>query len=85
MTATLWRTAFRSAPHNLYTSYAKLETLTKRLGGTAPLTASEFTFEDALPDSARLVGGQIVVPYEHNDVVYNYDWTTNTYPRTVSF
>jgi hypothetical protein len=84
MSGYMWRTAFRSAPHNLYTSYAKLETLTKRLGGTAPLTASEFTFEDALPGSARLVGGQIVVPYEHNDVVYNYDWTTNTYPRTVS-
>ena len=25
----MWRTAFRSAPHNLYTSYAKLEALTE--------------------------------------------------------
>ncbi len=80
----MWRTSFRAAPHNLYTSYARLETLTKKLGGTAPLTTSPFTFEDALPGSARLVGGQIVVPYAQNDVVYNYDWETNTYPRTVS-
>jgi hypothetical protein len=80
----MWRTSFRGRPHNLYTSYAKLEALTVKLGGTAPFTTSPFTFEDALPGSARLVGGQIVVPYEHNDVVYNYDWQTNTYPRSVS-
>ncbi len=80
----MWRTSFREAPHNLYTSYAKLETLTTKLGGTAPVTTSPFNFEDALPGSARLMGGQIVVPYEHNVIVYNYDWTTNTYPRSAT-
>jgi hypothetical protein len=84
MSGYMWRTSFRVAPHNLYTSYAKLETLTSKLGGTAPLATSPFTFEDALPGSARLEGGQVVVPYAQNDVVYDYDWKTNTYPRTVS-
>jgi hypothetical protein len=80
----MWRTSFRTAPHNLYTSYAKLDALTVKLGGTAPFTTSPFTFEDALPGRARLVGGQIVVPYSKNVIVYSYDWQTNTYPRSVS-
>jgi hypothetical protein len=84
MSGYMWRTSFRAAPHNLYTSYAKLEALTVKIGGTAPLTTSEFTFADPLPPSSRLVGGQIIVPYSQNTIVYNYDWATNSYPRTVS-
>jgi hypothetical protein len=84
MSGYMWRVGFRPSPHNLYTSYAKLEALTKKLGGTAPLTTSQFTFADQLAGSDRPVGGQIVVPYSANHVVYNYDWKTNTYPRSVS-
>jgi hypothetical protein len=84
MSGYMWRTSFRTAPHNLYTSYAKLETLTTKLGGTAPLTTSPFVFEDPLPGNQRLQGGEIVVPYPQNTIVYNYDWKTNTYLRSVS-
>jgi hypothetical protein len=84
MSGYMWRTSFRTAPHNLYTSYAKLETLTTKLGGTAPLTTSPFVFEDQLPGNQRLQGGEIVVPYPQNTIVYNYDWNTNTYLRSVS-
>jgi len=84
MSGYMWRTGFRSSPHNLYTSYAKMESLTKRLGGTSPLTTSEWTFADDLPAFKRPEGGQIVIPYSANHVIYNYDWKTNTYPRNVS-
>jgi hypothetical protein len=84
MSGYMWRTAFRIAPHNLYSSYDKLEFLTRRIGGKAPLATPLYTFMDPLPASSRLVGSQIIVPYAANTVVYNYDWKTNTYPRTVS-
>lgn len=84
MSGYMWRTAFRASPHNLYTSYPKLWSLTQKLGGTAPLTQSNFTFADALPASSRLVGGRIAVGYSVNSILYNYDWKTNTYPRSVS-
>jgi hypothetical protein len=80
----MWRTAFRVSPHNLYTNYARLETLTQKLGGKAPLTTSQFIFADPPPVSARPTGGTIVVPYTFNNVSYTYDPVTNTYPRTVS-
>jgi hypothetical protein len=83
MSGYMWRTAFRAAPHNLYSSYNKLEALTQRLGGKAALTTSPFTFADPLPASSRLVGGTITIPYSANHVSYAYDWKTNTYPRTV--
>ena len=84
MSGYMWRTIFRVAPHNLYSSYNKLEQLLVKIGGKAPLTKSNFTFADDLPGSDRPVGSQIVVPYSENHVVYNYDRKTNTYPRTVT-
>jgi hypothetical protein len=80
----MWRTVFRERPHNLYTSYAKIYSLLRQVGGTAPLSTPLFTFADALPPSARPMGSSIIVPYDANNVVYNYDWKTNTYPRSVS-
>jgi hypothetical protein len=84
MSGYMWRVSFRASPHNLYTSYAKLEALTQKIGGTAPLTTSNFTFADQLAGSDRPAAGTIYVPYLYNDVSYTYDWRTNTYPRTVS-
>jgi hypothetical protein len=80
----MWRTGFRVAPHNLYSSYAKLEQLTNKIGGKAPLATSQFVFADALPAGSRPIGGSITVPYSSNSVSYNYNHDTNTYPRRVS-
>jgi hypothetical protein len=84
MSGYMWRTAFRISPHNLYTSFAKLEALTRRLGGTDPLTKSPFIFTDDQSVRTRSQGLTITIPYSYNHVVYAYDYKTNTYPRTVT-
>ena len=64
----MWRTTFRVSPHNLYTNFARLATLTNSIGGKAPLTTSQFIFADPPAVSARPVGGTIVVPYTFNRI-----------------
>ena len=80
----MWRVTYKAAPHNLYSSAAKLRALADKLGATAPFTKSPWTFADAAPTQNRPIGGTIVVPYQANRVVYNYDRATNTYPRSVT-
>ena len=80
----MWRVGFKVAPHNLYTSYAKLWTLGQKLGAKNPLETSPFTFGDASSLDARPIGGTITVGYRANTITYVYDRATNTYPRTVS-
>lgn len=80
----LWRITTRYAPHNVYTSGAKLEALAKRLGATAKQTESPWTFVDDPPLARRPVGGSIVVPYPENRIRYVYERTTDRYVRSVT-
>lgn len=80
----MWRTTFRVAPHNLYTSYASIWALAQHLGAKAPLSTPAFTFGDAVPVQSRPSGGMIDIAYDANNVLYSYDPLTNTYPRSVS-
>lgn len=80
----LWRITSRFAPHNVYSSGAKLEQLAARLKATAPQTTSPYTFrDDALP-ALRPASGSIVVPYLANRISYSYDPVTNRYRRSVT-
>lgn len=80
----LWRITTRLAPHNVYTSGAKLEALARRLRATAPRTTSPWTFQEDAPAAQRPVGGTIVVPYPANRIVYTYQAATNRYLRGVT-
>lgn len=80
----LWRITTRFAPHNVYTSTAKLDQLEARLKATAPQTTSPYTFVDDAVPAVRPVGGAIVVPYLANRISYTYDPATNRYRRAVS-
>jgi hypothetical protein len=80
----LWRISTRFAPHNVYTSGAKLEQLAARLKATAPQTTSPYTFEDDALPALRPVSGTIVVPYLANRISYTYDPKTNRYRRAVT-
>ncbi len=80
----LWRITTRFAPHNVYTSTAKMDLLETRLKATAPQTASPYTFKDDALPSQRPVSGSIVVPYLANRISYTYDPATNHYRRAVT-
>lgn len=80
----LWRITTRFAPHNVYSSGAKLRALATRLGATAPQATSPWTFTDDPPLARRPVGGTIVVPYPANRITYVYDRSTDRYRRSVT-
>ncbi|MGZ6312325.1 MAG: DUF3048 domain-containing protein [Candidatus Limnocylindrales bacterium] len=80
----LWRVTTRFAPHNVYSSGAKLEALAKRVGATAPLSQAAWTFRDDLAFARRPNGGSIVVPYSYNRISYTYDPFSNRYRRAVT-
>jgi Protein of unknown function (DUF3048) N-terminal domain/Protein of unknown function (DUF3048) C-terminal domain len=80
----MWRITRRFAPHNVYSSGAKLEQLAARVKATAPQTTSPYTFEDDAVPALRPVSGSIVVPYLLNRISYTYDPKTNRYRRAVT-
>jgi hypothetical protein len=80
----LWRITTRYAPHNVYSSGAKLQALAKRVGATDPLAKAAWTYADDAAYAARPTSGSIVVPYPYNRISYTYDPFTNRYRRAVT-
>jgi Protein of unknown function (DUF3048) N-terminal domain/Protein of unknown function (DUF3048) C-terminal domain len=79
-----FRVNTRFAPHNLYTTGARLRSLAKRMGAKdQPYTAAWHFAPDA-PLAQRPYGGTITVGYPANLIKYAYDRATNTYLRSVT-
>jgi Protein of unknown function (DUF3048) N-terminal domain/Protein of unknown function (DUF3048) C-terminal domain len=81
---TFHRVTTRFAPHNLYTSGAKLRALGKRLGAADKLATAIWHFAPDAPLDQRPYGGSITVGYPQNLIRYTYDRATNTYLRSVT-
>ena len=81
---TFFRLKTRFAPHNLYTTGAMLRALGTRLGAKDQAYSPVWQFAPDAPLEARPVGGTIGVRYSANTILYTYDRTTNTYPRSVT-
>ncbi len=78
------RVTFRSAPHNVYTSGARMHRLGIRLGATDGPIEPAWQFAPDAPLDQRPYGGSIQVVYPRNTITYRYDRDTNTYPRSVT-
>jgi hypothetical protein len=74
------------APHNLYTTGAKLRAIAKTVGAKDGPIKWPWTFAPDIPFLFRPVGGRIVVDYGlgTNIIRYDYDRKTNTYLRSVT-
>lgn len=79
--ASYWRATDREAPHNVYTSFDKLDALNQKKG----YTTSEFTAwprkieaPSAAPNASKI---DIAVSSADFNVRYEYDKTTNAYTR----
>ena len=81
---TFFRLKTRFAPHNLYTTGAKLRSLGKRMGAKDQTYQSAWHFAPDAPLESRPYGGTITVSYPYNLIKYRYDRTTNTYLRSVT-
>jgi hypothetical protein len=79
-----FRITTRFAPHNLYTTGAKLRSLAGRLGAKDQTYSAVWHFAPDAPLAQRPYGGTITVGYPANLIKYAYDRTTNTYLRTVT-
>jgi hypothetical protein len=80
--ATYWRATDRYAPHNVYTSFAKLDALNAKKG----YTSSNFTGfprvdgqPSTTPDATQIA---ITISSSLYNSTYTYDKTTNTYLRS---
>ena len=80
----LWRTTDRFAPHNVYTDSAHLRQLARKLGARDGALEPAWQFGPDATLMDRPKGGQIVVPYRYNQIVYRYDRTSNRYLRSVT-
>ena len=78
------RVTFRSAPHNVYTSGARMHRLGIRLGAKDEPLTRVWTFAPDAPLDQRPYGGSIKVVYPYNTITYRYDRESNTYPRSVT-
>jgi hypothetical protein len=72
------------APHNLYTTGAKLRAIAKTVGAKDGPIKGPWTFARDAAMGWRPVGGKIVVNYQANVVSYSYDRKSNTYLRSVT-
>ena len=81
---TFHRVTTKFAPHNLYTTGAKLRALGQRLGAKDKAASPVWQFAPDAPLEARPYGGTITVGYPDNLIKYTYDRTTNTYLRSVT-
>jgi hypothetical protein len=79
-----FRIKTRFAPHNLYTTGAKLRSLAGRSGAKDQTYKSAWKFAPDAPLDQRPYGGTITAGYPANVVKYTYDRLTNTYLRTVT-
>ena len=80
----LWRITERLAPHNVYSSIAKLRALARRLGATDPVSQPAWVFKDPAGMAERPRGGTVIVPYRANRITYRYDRASNSYLRSTS-
>ena len=78
------RSGDRPAPHNVYTSAARMHRLGLRLGAEDRDIEPFFRFAPDAPLAERPEGGSIKIPYARNTITYRYDRETNSYPRAVS-
>ena len=76
------RITTRVAPHNVYSSTTQLDALAKRLA-VPPAPAPSWTFVDPAPPVRRPATGALRVPYPAGVITYEYDPTTDRYPRSV--
>jgi Protein of unknown function (DUF3048) N-terminal domain/Protein of unknown function (DUF3048) C-terminal domain len=81
---TFHRITTRQAPHNLYTTGAKLRALGSHLGAKDKTYTAAWKFAPDTPLDARPYGGTITVGYPYNTIKYSYDRTTNRYLRSVT-
>jgi hypothetical protein len=81
---TFHRVTFRFAPHNLYTTGAKLRAAGKHQGSKDKAYTPVWKFAADAPLDARPYGGTITVKYPYNTIKYAYDRKTNTYLRSVT-
>jgi len=81
---TFQRVTTKAAPHNLYTTGAKLRSLGKTLGARDQAYTAAWRFAPDAPLESRPYGGTIRVGYPYNRISYTYDRTTNTYLRSVT-
>jgi hypothetical protein len=72
------------APHNLYTSGAKLRGIAKTVGAKDGPIKWPWTFAPDAALRARPIGGRIQVNYLANAIHYDYDRKSNTYLRSVT-
>lgn len=79
-----FRIKTRFAPHNLYTTGAKLRSLAGRSGAKDQTYKSAWKFAPDAPLDQRPYGGTITAGYPANVVKYTYDRLSNTYLRTVT-
>jgi hypothetical protein len=74
----------RRAPHNVYTSGARMHRLGIRLGAEDQDYDPIWTFAPDAPLEARPYGGTIRIRYPQNTVVYRYDRESNRWMRGVT-
>lgn len=79
-----WRVSNRYAPHNMYTSFAKLDALNKSKGYKSSSFTPWLRKEDKPATAAETTAKTISLGISgyYYDVRYAYDKTTNTYLRT---
>jgi hypothetical protein len=80
----LWRSHDRFPPHNVYSDGTHLRELARRVGARDAPIAPVWRFAPDAAYADRPVGGQLVVPYQFNKIVYRYDRKSNTYLRAVT-
>jgi hypothetical protein len=78
-----YRISSRAAPHNEYTSSARLRAYAAAHGGSTTGIGYTLPHKDDAPLSSRPASETIDVPFSYGDynVVWQYDRTTNTYRR----
>jgi hypothetical protein len=82
-----WRATDRYAPHNVYTTTAKLEAAAKANGyDTTKAPSSPFKFIDDAKESDRPATQTVNIDFSSSDyyVTYNYDQKSNSYLRSVA-
>ena len=81
---TFFRNTTRRAPHNLYTTGAKLRATGKHAGAKDQAYTPVWKFAPDAPLETRPHDGTISVTYPYNSIKYAYDRVTNTYLRSVT-
>lgn len=82
-----WRSTDRYAPHNVYTTTAKLyQAATANKYDTTKAPGALATFVDDAKVAVRPASEKVTIDFSYSDYVvgYNYDQKTNTYLRSVA-